>query len=57
VRMARDAVVILPGLEKNLGEVRDGQVLLATKRAGPAGVAWDVVALEPDDPMLKRLGR
>ncbi len=56
VWQGRDAVVVLPAEEKNLGPVRDDQFILTAERHGSSGVTFDVIVVEKDDPRLQKLG-
>jgi hypothetical protein len=46
------AVIVLPDREKDLGTVRDNQVILAVNQTGPRGPARDYIVVEPDDPRV-----
>jgi hypothetical protein len=48
-------VAVLPDREKVLGAVRPDQMILTSRREGPAGPAIDVFAVEPDHPMAVEL--
>jgi hypothetical protein len=51
-----NAIAILPDREKDLGIVRDGQILVFGRRTGPSGPIFDAKVMEPDDPRLRHLG-
>ena len=56
VRQGADIVIVLPGgVEKNLGPIPDGKVVITNKPAGP-GAKWDAIAVDPDDPRAKAAG-
>ncbi|MDA0654229.1 MAG: hypothetical protein O2905_05725 [Proteobacteria bacterium] len=48
------AIVILPGIEKKLGRVPAGHVIVTARRRGPLGIEYNAIAIPPDDPRLKR---
>ena len=50
------AIVVLPGREKNLGELPPGYVIVTAQRQDPTGTEYNAIALPPDDPRLKRDG-
>ena len=49
-----DTIVVLPDREKNLGRVRDDQLIVLAEVAGPTGPMLDALALNRDDPLLQR---
>lgn len=48
-----NAIAILPDREKDLGIVRDGQVLVVGRKKGPDGPIFDAKVMEPGDPRLQ----
>ncbi|MGQ0671618.1 MAG: YkgJ family cysteine cluster protein [Hyphomicrobium sp.] len=44
------AVIVMPGREKDLGMVRDDQVIVAVETRPAAGPVRDFIVVEPDDP-------
>jgi hypothetical protein len=55
VRTVREVWALLPQGPKNLGPVRDEQVVLGARHATPTGPRHDVIVVEPDDPRLDGL--
>jgi hypothetical protein len=49
------AIAVLPDREKALGTVRPEQLILTSRREGPAGPVIDVFAVDPDHPMAIKL--
>ena len=50
-----DAVVVLPDGEKNIGRVKDDQIIIIAEKMGLAGPVYDVIVMEKDDPRLQQL--
>lgn len=47
-----DTIAVLPDRDKNLGRVRDDQVMVTAVRSGIAGDNYDILVLDRDDPRL-----
>ena len=53
VWQGRNAWIVLPNREKNLGEVRDDQIILPVETRSVAGaIERDFIVVEPDDPRV-----
>jgi hypothetical protein len=46
------AVAVLPDKDRDLGTVRDDQVMLASTTPSAKGPSYDVIVVEPGDPRL-----
>ena len=55
VWQGREAIVVLPNSEKNLGPVRHDQYVVSIERDGPAGPEFEVMILDSDDPQMQAL--
>jgi hypothetical protein len=52
VWVGEELTAILPDRDKRLGPHRDGQVLVGMEYETPAGVIYDVIAMDQNDPRL-----
>ncbi|MEH6487122.1 hypothetical protein [Hyphomonas oceanitis] len=50
-----DAIIVLPNTDKNLGRVRDDQLIITSEKRTPQGVVLDAVLMDRDDPRLSGL--
>jgi len=50
----QSAVAVLPGREKDLGQVRDDQLLLTSAKRTASGVVFDVIVVDADDPRAQK---
>ena len=47
------AIVVLPDGERDLGNLRPGQLILISQKMGPDGPRFDAEAVDPDDPRAR----
>ena len=53
----KDPIAILPGREKHLGPLRDGQFIVTTETQGPQGPVLDARIVDADDPLAVGLAK
>jgi hypothetical protein len=46
-------VAVLPDKDRDLGAVRDDQLLLGSTTSSAKGTSYDVIVVEPDDPRIR----
>jgi hypothetical protein len=51
----QDAIVVLPNREKNLGPVRDDQLIVTSEIIRFGKTDWDVRVMDRDDPAIQKL--